>query len=144
MDIKRIAPKEAATLMEQGWTYVDVRSVPEFEQGHPAGAWNVPFMHRAAGGMQPNPDFLAVMQAAFAADTPLIVGCQTGRRSLRAAETLVQHGFTQVVDMRGGLAGERNPAGQVVFPGWRDSDLPVARQAAPGQGYRDLETQRTG
>ena len=37
MYVKRVSPEEAQALMQdQGWAYVDVRSVPEFEQGHPA------------------------------------------------------------------------------------------------------------
>src|SRR5262249_27311884 len=36
--MKRISAKDAKELMDEGWTYVDVRSEPEFERGHPAGA----------------------------------------------------------------------------------------------------------
>ena len=37
-DITSVTPREAKRLVdEEGYTYVDVRSVPEFEQGHPAG-----------------------------------------------------------------------------------------------------------
>ncbi len=106
MSIKRITPDEAAELLGQGWTYVDVRSVPEFDQGHPEGAYNVPFLHRAGQGMVPNPDFMKVMQAAFPKDAKLVVGCRSGARSLRAAEALIAQGYANVIDMRGGFAGE--------------------------------------
>ena len=34
----------------------DLRSEPEFEKGHPAGALNVPISHRGPAGLVPNPD----------------------------------------------------------------------------------------
>jgi rhodanese-related sulfurtransferase len=40
---RRVSPQEAKDLMDkEGYVYVDVRSIPEFEAGHPAGAFNVP------------------------------------------------------------------------------------------------------
>lgn len=139
MSIQRVPPDEAAALLEQGWTYVDVRSIPEFEQGHPAGAYNVPFQHKSARGLTPNPDFLAAMKAAFPADARLVLGCRSGARSLRAAELLAKSGYTSVVDMRGGFSGERDAAGRVACEGWQARGLPVASQAEPGRAYEALE-----
>ena len=52
MAIKRISPEEARALVEdQGYSYLDVRSVPEFEAGHPVGAYNIPLLHMGPGGM---------------------------------------------------------------------------------------------
>ncbi|GAB4570320.1 MAG: hypothetical protein Tsb0020_25000 [Haliangiales bacterium] len=138
MATERITPDEAAARIEQGWTYVDVRSIPEFEQGHPAGAYNVPFMHRTARGMQPNGDFLAVMAATFPKDTQLVIGCQSGNRSLRAAEALAQAGYHELVEMRGGYGGERRGA-EVVVAGWRERSLPVAQAAQAGRDYEALK-----
>jgi rhodanese-related sulfurtransferase len=140
MSIKRITPDEAAELLNQGWTYVDVRSVPEFVQGHPEGAYNVPFLHRAGQGMVPNPDFLKVMQAAFPKGTKLVVGCRSGARSLRAAEALVAQGYANVVDMRGGFAGELDASNRISCDGWQQRGLPISRNALPGRDYRDLES----
>jgi rhodanese-related sulfurtransferase len=139
MSIKRITPEEAATLLEQGWIYVDVRSVPEFEQGHPEGAYNVPFLHRAAHGMVPNPDFLPVMEAAFPKDSKLVMGCRTGGRSLRAAEILAANGYQELVDMRGGLAGELDAANRITCEGWQARGLPVSRTAQPDHTYNSLK-----
>ena len=61
MPVKNQKPKECATLLQQGWTCVDVRTVEEFEAGHPAGAFNVPVMNRGAAGIVPNPEFVAVV-----------------------------------------------------------------------------------
>ena len=60
METKRISPAEAKALLDEGYVYVDVRSIPEFDAGHPRGAYNVPLNHQGPNGMQPNPDFLAV------------------------------------------------------------------------------------
>ena len=74
--VERISPKESHDLMENdGYTYVDVRSVPEFEAGHPAGAVNIPWAFaNPAGGMTPNPDFLDVMKKMFTTDAKIVFG----------------------------------------------------------------------
>ena len=59
--VKRVLPTEAAELLQQGWVYLDVRSVPEFDQGHPAGALNIPLLHVQGGRMAPNADFQRVL-----------------------------------------------------------------------------------
>jgi rhodanese-related sulfurtransferase len=143
MSVKRIEPKEAAELLAEGWAFVDVRSIPEFEQGHPKGAYSIPLLHFEQGrGMMPNPDFAAVVQAVFGADDKLVLGCRSGRRSLRAAEMLVKVGYSSVVDMRGGYDGERDPAGGVTCPGWVECQLPVTDNAEPGRTYKELEAKK--
>lgn len=140
MSVKRVTPDEAAALLEAGWKYVDVRSVPEFDQGHPEGAYNVPFMTAQPGGeMTSNPDFVEVMQRRFAPEDAIVLGCRSGNRSLRAATALVERGFSNVVDMRGGFDGETDgDTGKVVCGGWQSRGLPVASEAAPGRSYREL------
>jgi rhodanese-related sulfurtransferase len=126
-------PKEAQELLQQGWVYVDVRSVPEYEAGHPAGAYNIPLMHFIPGrGMSPNPEFQAVFSKHFGKDAKVVVGCKTAGRSLRAAELLAGAGWQSVVDMRGGFEGERDMSGAAVVAGWKDSNLPV-EQTAPAE-----------
>ena len=39
--VKRVTPVEAEALLKEGWTYLDVRSIPEFDGGHPVGASDV-------------------------------------------------------------------------------------------------------
>lgn len=123
---QRVSPKEAHDLMAQGYVYVDVRSTPEFEQGHPAGAVLVPIAEASPVGMQPNPQFVEQVASLFAKDAKIIVGCQAGGRSARAAAMLEQSGFTNIVDQRAGFGGARGPTGAVVEPGWKDAGLPVA------------------
>lgn len=135
---KRVTPPEAAELLKQGWRYIDVRSVPEFEAGHPEGALNVPLLHMENGRMVGNPEFQRVIEANFKKDEPLVIGCKMGGRSLQAATLMEAAGFTSVVDVRGGFAGERDPYGRVSVAGWVDSGLPVATAAAPGSAYAEL------
>ncbi len=107
-EIKPVTPEEAAELMSQGHVYVDVRSEPEFEAGHPEGALNVPLLNAGPVGLVPNPEFQAVMEAAFGKDEPLIIGCKAGGRSKRASELLAQAGFSKLSDQVAGFdAGER-------------------------------------
>ncbi len=137
MPVKRVKPIEAAALLEEGWKYVDVRSIPEFEAGHPAGALNVPLLHLQPGGMVPNAEFQRVVEKAFAKDARLVMGCRSGSRSQRAAEMLASWGYANVVDMAGGFEGERDMLGRPI-PGWRSSGLPVELEA-PGRGWEDLK-----
>jgi rhodanese-related sulfurtransferase len=138
-DIKRVSPQEALELQKDGWTYVDVRSEPEFAEGHPAGAYNVPIAHAAGGQMVPNPDFLAVMEKAFAKDAKLVVGCKAGGRSMRAAHALLSAGFENVIDQRAGWDGARNAFGQVTEPGWSRVGLPTETGATAGRAYADVK-----
>src|SRR5688500_9335360 len=137
MAVKRISPDEARDMVDsQGYTYLDVRSVPEFEAGHPTGAYNVPLMHMGPGGMSPNPDFLSVVQKVFPPDSKLVLGCKGGGRSLKAADMLQSAGFTNVVDQRAGFEGSG------AEPGWRPRGLPTSAEAAPGRAYETLRAKK--
>ena len=138
MSVKRVTPDEAAELVEQGWTFVDVRSVPEFADGHPTGAYNVPLMHRGPGGMTPNPSFVEVMEREFPKDARLVMGCRSGGRSLRAATMLVDRGYSDVVDMRGGYLGEQK-GGTVTCEGWQPRGLPTSTEPEAGRSWDELK-----
>jgi len=142
MSVKHLGVQEARKVqVEDGYTYVDVRSVPEYESGHPAGAHNVPLLHRneEIRQMLPNPDFLAVMQANYPTDAKLLIGCQVGGRSSRAAQLLVEAGYETVVNVRGGFGGHRDPAtGQVIDEGWASAGLPVEAVGSDDVGYTAL------
>ena len=137
---KHVSVTEAHALQQEGYTYVDVRSTPEFAQGHPAAAVHIPLadVDPDSGQMQPNPDFIRVMQATFAPDAKLLIGCQVGGRSMRAAQMLEAFGFSDVSNVRGGFGGARDPMGRVVDPGWVSSGLPVEEEATPGASYEAL------
>jgi rhodanese-related sulfurtransferase len=139
--MKNVTAAEAHALQQQGHTYVDIRSSAEFASGHPQGAVNVPLIEEdeESGQLLPNPDFVRVMQANFAPDAKLLIGCQSGGRSARATQILSTFGFVNVANVTGGFGGARDPmSGRVVDPGWAGSGLPVELTTAPGCGYRDL------
>lgn len=127
---RRVTPQQASEMMEkEGYVYVDVRSVPEFKAGHPAGAYNVPLMHMGPQGMTPNLDFLGVMGQAFPRDARLVVGCKGGGRSMRAAVMLEQAGFTSVAQQMAGFDGAPDPSTGAMVAGWRAQGLPVSQDA---------------
>lgn len=139
--VHNITVSEAREKQEQGYTYVDVRSVPEFAQGHPAGAVNVPLLNvdERSGQLAPNREFLAVMQASFPPDAKLLIGCQVGGRSAQAAQVLVSAGYTDVSNVLGGYGGARDPlTGGVRARGWAPSGLPVETESRPGASYDAL------
>jgi rhodanese-related sulfurtransferase len=142
-DVPRISPAEAHTKMkDEAFTYVDVRTEDEFAAGHPAGAVNVPLMLAAAGGMEANPDFVSVMEAAFAKDAPIIVGCKVGGRSARAAEALASAGFTRILDQRAGWDGSKGSFGELVEPGWSRVELPTENGQPSDRSYAAIRAKR--
>jgi rhodanese-related sulfurtransferase len=141
MAFENLSVREAHAKQHGGYTYVDVRSIPEFEAGHPAEAVNVPLLHRdqRTGQMMPNREFLDVMRANFSADARLLIGCRAGGRSAQAAHTLVLAGFDDVANVLGGFEGARDPmTGAVHAEGWIQAALPVETGRAEGRGYEDL------
>jgi len=139
MSLSRISPEEAAQLMGDGYVYLDVRNPDEFALGHPKDAYNIPWLDPEAPARTPNPRFLEVVKQRFAPEQRLIIGCQTGRRSLSAAELLISEGYSNVVEQRAGFAGSKDAFGGVIEPGWQARGLPVAYQAEEGHDYRALE-----
>ena len=135
-----ITPAAAAELLggDGGYSYVDVRSVPEFENGHPDGAVNVPLYNRVSDGLIPNPDFLRVAEANFERASGLIIGCHSGSRARRAAEVLVAAGFTGIAHVDGGYGGVRDLSGRVLSRGWLQLGLPVEYGPGQNQNYQAL------
>ena len=141
MEIKRITPEQAKELLDsnQGYIYLDVRTVPEFEAGHVPGAKNVPVVEPdASGRMQLNPRYVEIVEANFGKEVKCITGCQKGGRSIKAAELLLAAAFPHVLDMRGGFGGETDEMGRVTFPGWSLRGLPSTRESAPEDRYENL------
>lgn len=131
---KSATPEEVSALVAEGYLYIDVRTEAEFDAGHPKGALNVP----ASMAGVPNPEFVPVLERAFGKDAKLVLGCQSGPRSHRAAERLVQAGFSNVVEMPAGFGGGRDEFGRPL-PGWSQKGLPVETGAPVGQRYEDVK-----
>uniref|UniRef100_A0A453TAK0 Rhodanese domain-containing protein n=1 Tax=Aegilops tauschii subsp. strangulata TaxID=200361 RepID=A0A453TAK0_AEGTS len=73
----------------------------------------IPYMYSTGSGMAKNSHFVEQVSAIFRKDDEIIVGCQSGKRSLMAAAELCSAGFTAVTDIAGG------------YSTWRENGLPV-------------------
>lgn len=137
--IEQINPKIAAERMKEPVnpaTYLDVRTVEEYEAGHAAGAYNVPVMVRDdMGQMAPNPKFKDDIEKIFPKDKRLVVGCMAGGRSQRACQIMDAAGYTSLANVHGGFGGARDPSGHIVVKGWSQEGLPVEPGNPPGRAY---------
>jgi len=130
MAINQVEPRQAHETLQHNpdAVYLDVRTEQEFGQGHPAGAINIPVVFiKGPGQIEPNPDFVAVVEKVLPRNSKLVIGCLSGGRSQRACEMLEQAGYADLTNVRGGFGGARDAAGQVVVTGWRDAGLPVSQ-----------------
>lgn len=82
---------------------VDVRTAAEYAEGHIAGAANFDWTN---GQLEQRAQELDKSK-------PVLLYCASGRRSAAACDYLNEEGFTDVVDLAGGLAT------------WMDADMPV-------------------
>jgi rhodanese-related sulfurtransferase len=93
----------AEQLQAQCIAVIDVREPMEYASGHIAGSLNVP---------------LARLHQADLPRGPLVLVCQSGNRSARGVQTLLQQGHPHPVsDLEGGL------------PSWQQGGYPVHRLA---------------
>jgi rhodanese-related sulfurtransferase len=103
---KRASTLEVTQLINRGKsTIVDVRGADEFATGHLRDAKNIPLADLAAR--------IGELDKAKARSVVLV--CQTGARSDKAARQLAAAGFNDVVSLDGGLAA------------WQAAGLPVAK-----------------
>ena len=86
---------------------VDVRDPGDYGAGHILGAKSAP-LARLESGDVPG-------EVAKRKDRPVILYCERGERSSRAAAALRKHGFQKAVSLDGGLNG------------WRQAGLPVEK-----------------
>ena len=84
---------------------IDVRDPAEFGAGHVIGARNVPLARIDDGAND----------LAKRKDRPLVVYCDGGERSAKAAEALRKQGFARVTSLSGGLGA------------WQSAGLPVEK-----------------
>jgi rhodanese-related sulfurtransferase len=139
--MKEIDAKRANEAMQSNSEiiYLDVRSVPEFEQGHPPNALNIPILHFSPGtGMYPNEDFEKVVNANLPKNAQILVGCQSGGRSARACEIMSSLGYTNVTNVSGGFGGVMDQMGRVIEPGWSMLGLPLCEECKDESHYDAL------
>lgn len=117
---EQVSPANAQMLMTRdAYVYVDVRDADEFDEGRPAGAVNVPFSASAAA------PFVDAIRSRFQADSKIVVGCNSGKRSALAVRALVDSGFSNVVECRTGWDGTRGIFGELREAGWKRVGLPT-------------------
>lgn len=75
---------------------VDVRTAKEFNNGHIKNAINIDFFSST--------NFIKSFEK-LDRDKPVYVYCRSGARSLKAARRLVDMGFEQIYDLKGGYMG---------------------------------------
>ncbi|KAG0484378.1 hypothetical protein HPP92_008264 [Vanilla planifolia] len=92
----------AKGLLSVGHLYLDVRTTEEYKKGHVDNSLNVPYMFLTPQGRVTNPDFLEKVTSLCKKDDSIVVGCQTGVRSLKAAADLSKAGFQNVKNIGGG------------------------------------------
>ena len=91
--IREVSTNESAQLVDDSCTILDVREPEEFEQGSLPDATHIPRGHLESQIEQRIPD----------RDTTILVYCAAGSRSVFAAKTLADLGYTHVVSMEGGF-----------------------------------------
>lgn len=91
---------------------VDVRSIPEYVDGHPDKALNVPYprIHPTVDPTLSDEEKATLLVEGVRAavpdyDTPLLVLCRTGSRSIAASNILTEAGYTQVRNIWEGFVG---------------------------------------
>ncbi|CAL0313113.1 unnamed protein product [Lupinus luteus] len=91
-------------LIQNGHVYLDVRTKEEFEKGHVDAEKiiNIPYMFNTPEGRVKNSEFMKEVLSATNKEDHLIVGCQSGVRSLYASADLLAEGFKDVRNMGGG------------------------------------------
>ncbi|KAG9442644.1 hypothetical protein H6P81_018498 [Aristolochia fimbriata] len=103
-DVVTVDVHGAKDLLQSGHRYLDVRTVEEFNRGHVKDALNVPFLLFTPEGRVKNPEFLDQVASLCSKNDNLVVGCQSGARSLLASADLLAAEFKNVKNVGGGYA----------------------------------------
>lgn len=101
-----IAPADAVRLINSGALILDVRGGPQFEKGHILNARNIPLAE-----LNERLDKLDRFR-----DKPVLTCCDTGPSGGRAAGVLRKASFSQVHNLKGGLAA------------WQRESFPLSRE----------------
>ena len=88
-----ITAQEAKKIMDsqEGYILLDVRTQEEYDQGHIPGAVVIPHTEIEARAEEVLPD----------KDQLILVYCRSGRRSKKAAQILVELGYTNIKEFGG-------------------------------------------
>lgn len=120
-NIREISPEELHEAIQKGedWTLVDVREPYEYERAHVPGSLLIP-RGLLEGAADPNtPHRIEALYSAR--EKPVAIICATGGRAALSVLRLQEMGFTNVVNVAGGMKS------------WEGEDLPVESGAYTGQ-----------
>jgi len=102
-----VSPSQATQLINrEDAMLIDVREPGEYGAGHILGAKNVPMSRVDTGGAD---------IAGKRKDRPVILYCDSGNRSAKAAAVLRGQGYTRVLNLSGGIGA------------WQQAGLPVEK-----------------
>ncbi|CAA7056986.1 unnamed protein product [Microthlaspi erraticum] len=103
-EVVTVDVSEGKNLLQSGHQYLDVRTEEEFKRGHCVApkVVNIPYMFNTPQGRVKNQDFLDQVSSLLNPTDDILVGCQSGARSLNASTELLAAGFKKVRNMGGG------------------------------------------
>jgi len=117
--IIQATPKEAFKLHQQGAALIDVREIDEIRQGSPNSA-----LRLGRGFLE-----LQIEDRIPDMDHAILILCESGMRSLFAAESLIQLGYSQVISITGG------------FIRWKNEGLPFEIPQLPSDDFYERYSQ---
>jgi rhodanese-related sulfurtransferase len=125
--IQNLDPKQASDLLQQNTNAVliDVRTKTEYTDiGHPIGAIHIAWQEQF--GSPINPNFITeVGKVAPDKNTPVLLLCRSGQRSLSAAKALEQIGYSTLINIATGFEGDPDSNQQRSnINGWQFCGLP--------------------
>ncbi len=113
--VREVTPREALALQVRGAALIDVREADEIAQGSPPGAYRL-----GRGFLE-----LKIEDAVPDFEQEVVVMCNSGVRSLFAAEDLMRLGYAKLFNMVGGFARWKNEGLPMEIPPRLD---PAARE----------------
>ncbi len=125
--IENLDPQHAWDLLQQNpnAVLIDVRTKAEYiDIGHPIGAIHIAWQEQF--GSPVNPNFITEVGKVVADDnTPVLLLCRSGQRSLSAAKALEQVGYKILINIATGFEGDPDSNQQRgKLNGWRFHGLP--------------------
>ena len=102
--VSEMTPQEVRPAIEAAYAqFIDVRTPEEYKSGHAERTKNIPL------------DTLTQNLDQLEKNEPVYIICQTGKRSMKAAQLLNEAGFPQTVSVAGGTTA------------WQEAGLPMAK-----------------
>ncbi|MGB7841210.1 MAG: rhodanese-like domain-containing protein, partial [Salinimicrobium sp.] len=93
-EIKVIGPEKfKQEIQKEDVQFIDIRTPKEYREGHIEGAKNINFL---------SDDFLKQFSK-LDKEKPVYIYCRSGNRSAKASVQLVDEGFTNIIDLKGGF-----------------------------------------